>query len=59
MNYTKRQESYIKSGATLCIECKMGFNGDKTCGCNGMVKLPKNSPTGCFLGVKINESEAK
>lgn len=57
MKYTKQQECYIKAGATLCIECKRGFNGYKSCGCNGMVKLPQSSPTGCFCGEKIEESE--
>ena len=57
MKHTKQQENYIKAGATLCIECKRGFNGDKSCGCNGMVKLPKSSPSGCFCGEKMEESE--
>ena len=57
MNFTKQQESFKKAGATLCIECKMGFYGDKSCGCNGMAKLPKNSPSGCFCGVKIKEEK--
>lgn len=57
MKYTKQQEAYIKAGATLCIECTMGYNGNKSCGCNGMVKLPKNSPTGCFCGEKFEEIE--
>ena len=52
MKYTKQQEAYKKAGATLCIECQMGYNGDKSCGCNGMQKLPKTSPTGCFCGKK-------
>ena len=50
MAYTTQQLNYKKAGATLCIECKRGYNGDKSCGCNGMIKLPKNSPTGCFCG---------
>ena len=57
MKFTKQQESFKKAGATLCIECKMGFYGDKSCGCNGMAKLPKNSPSGCFCGVKIKEEK--
>lgn len=57
MKFTKQQECYKKAGATLCIECQMGFYGDKSCGCNGMAKLPKNSPSGCFCGVKIKEEK--
>lgn len=52
MKYTKQQEAYVKAGATLCVECKMGYYGDKSCGSGGMQKLPKNSPAGCFRGKK-------
>ena len=57
MKYTKQQEVMVKNGMTLCVECKTGFNGDKSCGCNGAIKLPQNSPTGCFCGEKIAECE--
>lgn len=59
MKYTKQQEAYIKAGATLCVECAMGFNGDKSCGCNGMQKLPKSSPTGCFCGTEMRQNNGQ
>lgn len=46
--YTKQQECMIKAGMTLCVECPLGYYGDKSCGSNGMQKLPKNSTNGCF-----------
>lgn len=55
MKYTKKQENYVKAGATLCVERQKGFYGDKSCGSNGMQKLPKTSASGCFCGVKIKE----
>ena len=57
MNYTKQQKIFKKAGATLCIECKRGYNGDKSCGCNGMIKLPKTSPTGCFCGEEKDDEK--
>lgn len=55
MKYTAHQEAYIKAGATLCVECKLGYNGNKSCGSNGMQKLPKTSATGCFCGSKMED----
>lgn len=46
--YTKQQECMKKAGMTLCYECEIGYNGDKSCGSNGMQKLPKSSTNGCF-----------
>lgn len=53
MKYTKRQQVSVNAGITLCIECKTGYNGDKSCGSSGMIKLPKTSTNGCFSGEKI------
>lgn len=53
MKYTKQQEVSVKAGMTLCVECKMGWNGDKSCGSMGMTKQPKTSTNGCFCGEKI------
>lgn len=55
MKYTKQQEVFVKAGATLCVECKSGFYGDKSCGCSGMIKLPKSSSSGCFCGEKTKK----
>lgn len=55
MKYTPQQEAYIKAGATLCIECKKGYNGDKSCGCNGAIKMSKTSSVGCFCGEKMEK----
>lgn len=53
MKYTKQQETMIKAGMTLCVECRTGWNGDKSCGCNGAIKQPKTSTNGCFCGERI------
>lgn len=55
MKYTKQQDVFVKAGATLCVECKLGFYGDKSCGSNGMIKLSKNSSSGCFCGEKTKD----
>jgi len=55
MKYTKRQETMIDAGMTLCVECQTGYNGNQSCGSNGMQKQPLNSPMGCFSGKKIND----
>ena len=52
MKYTKQQQSFVNAGATLCVECRLGYYGDKSCGCNGAIKLPKTNPSGCFCGKK-------
>lgn len=57
MKYTKQQKSFIDAGATLCVECKLGYYGDKSCGSNGAIKLPKTSYSGCFCGEKIKDGE--
>lgn len=54
--YTQQQANFVKAGATLCVECQMGFYGDKSCGCSGIVKFPLNSPSGCFC---VKKSEDK
>ena len=59
MNYTKQQQNNVNAGMVLCVECKTGFNGDKSCGCSGMVKLPKTATNGCFLGEKIEEEQCQ
>lgn len=53
MNYTKRQQVSVNAGMILCVECKRGYNGDKSCGSNGAVKLPKTDWSGCFCGERI------
>ncbi len=53
MKYTKQQQTMIAAGMVLCVECKTGWNGDKSCGCSGMLKLPKTSTNGCFSGERI------
>lgn len=53
MKYTKQQQASVNAGMVLCVECQTGYNGDRTCGCNGMVKLPKTATSGCFLGKRI------
>ena len=53
MKYTKQQEISVKAGMILCVECKNGYNGDKSCGSMGMIKQPKTSTNGCFCGKKI------
>jgi hypothetical protein len=53
MKYTKQQQISVNAGMTLCVECVAGWNGDKSCGSNGMIKLPKTSTNGCFCGKKI------
>lgn len=53
MKYTKQQQVSVNAGMTLCVECVAGWNGDKSCGSNGMIKLPKTSTNGCFSGKKI------
>ena len=55
MKYTKQQEAFIKAGATLCIECKRGYNGNKSCGSLQVKNPPKSSILGCFCGEKIKE----
>ncbi len=55
--YTKQQECMIKAGMTLCVECPLGYNGDKSCGSNGMQKLPQKSTNGCFRAGGVQEVE--
>lgn len=53
MKYTKQQQVAVNAGMTLCVECVGGWNGNKSCGSMGMIKQPKKSTNGCFLGKRI------
>lgn len=53
MKYTKQQEVMVKAGMTLCVECKTGWNGDRSCGCNGAIMQPITSTNGCYSGERI------
>lgn len=46
--YTKQQECMKKAGMTLCVECPLGYYGDKSCGSNGMQKVNEKDTSGCF-----------
>lgn len=48
IKYTKKQENVIKAGMTLCVECPIGYYGDKSCGSNGMQKVNEKDTSGCF-----------
>lgn len=50
--YTKQQEVMVKAGMTLCIECPLGYYGDKSCGSNGMLKVKQKDTYGCFRAGK-------
>ncbi len=59
MLYTDEQKKMIQNGYTLCMECKRGYLGDKSCGANGEMNLPQDMPSGCTGGEKIDDTELK
>ena len=55
LKYTKQQECMINAGMTLCVECPLGYYGDKSCGSNGMLKVSEKDTCGCFRPNTNNE----
>ncbi|MCX4275869.1 MAG: hypothetical protein OSJ27_08865 [Candidatus Gastranaerophilales bacterium] len=56
-SYTREQRTMKDKGFTLCIECKKGFRGDKTCGANGHADYNNESANGCNCGEEIEKTK--